>query len=124
MPEAKTNWRQGIELVKTFLQMREIGKADEFGTPLEAPKLYVDHSCPNIIREFNNYRAAKRPDQPTSATSPNNVSMKVDDHALDALRYGLMHVFELGAKHHLNETMDLASMRTDIQPFFTTEKSF
>lgn len=124
MPEAKTNWRQGVELVKTFLQMREIGKADEFGTPLEAPKLFVDHSCPNIIREFNNYRAGKRPDQPTSATTPNNVSMKVDDHALDALRYGLMHVFELGAKHHLSETVSMADIRTDAQPFFTTGKTF
>jgi len=124
MPEAKTNWRQGVELVKTFLQLREVGKADEYGTPLERPKLYIDHSCPNVIREFNNYRAAKSPSAPTNSTSDKNAALKVDDHALDALRYGLMHLFELGARHHLNETFSMSDMRTDNQPFFTTEKSF
>ena len=124
MPEAKTNWRQGIELVKTFLQKREVGKADQYGTPLEEPKLFIDHSCENTIREFNNYRSAKSPSTPTAATSDKNAALKVDDHALDALRYGLMHLYELGAQHHLSDTMSLADVRTDSQPFFTTEKSF
>ena len=119
MPEAKTNWRQGVELVKSFLQLRQIGEQDEYGTPLEQPKLYIDHSCVNLIREFNNYRSGNK-----SATNAKEIALKVDDHALDALRYGLMHLFELGAKHHLSETVSYNDIRSEAQTFFTTERTF
>jgi hypothetical protein len=29
--------------------------------------------------------------------------VKKDDHAMDALRYGLMHLFKLGANYHLED---------------------
>jgi hypothetical protein len=98
-PDAKKNWREGIDLVKTFMKMRQIGEADEYGTPLEAPKFFVHFNCKNMIREFNNYRAAEG----TSAKNAKEIAQGVDDHTLDALRYGLMHIFKLGAKHHLSE---------------------
>lgn len=120
MPEAKTNWRQGVELVKTFLRQYQIGERDEYGTPLERPKLLIDHSCENTIREFNNYRAAK----PSGAPNAKEVALKVDDHALDAIRYGLMHLFELGAKHHLSETVSVADVKTTEGTFFNTGVSF
>jgi hypothetical protein len=106
MPEAKTNWRQGIDTVKRFLKHYEIGEADEYGTPKTAPKLFVDPSCVNTIQEFNNYRAA---DNPRSGTNPREDAKKSEDHAMDALRYGLVHIYELGAQHHLNEVMDTGS---------------
>jgi len=97
----ESGWREGVELVKSFLKMREIGIADEYGTPLEESGLIIDHSCTNTIREFNNYRA------PESATkSDRNVredARQWDNHALDAIRYGLMHIFKLGATQRLSE---------------------
>lgn len=98
--EAKSNWRQGIDLIRSFMRDRPTGLvADEFGTPLEAPAFFVDHSCVNVIREFNNYRSQTN----SRGTNVPEFGQKMDDHTLDAIRYGLMHLFELGAKHHLNE---------------------
>jgi hypothetical protein len=62
----------------------------------------VDHSCVNVIREFNNYKSKA----PVRGNNVPEMGQKQDDHALDAIRYGLMHLFELGAMHHLDEVMD------------------
>jgi hypothetical protein len=102
-PEAKDNWRQGIEVVKRFLKTYQIGVADEYGTPLEEPKLFVDPSCKETRREFLNYRAKDNVDSQTQEASKVSVAVKEDDHGLDALRYALVSLFELGAKHHLRE---------------------
>lgn len=101
-PEAKVNWRSGIDLVRSFLE-REIGE-DEAGGPIYGPALLVDPSCLNTIREFNGYRA------PSSVKGKNvqEIGIKQDDHALDALRYALVHLFQLGA------TTGLASVMTDL----------
>ena len=76
-------------------------EADEYGTPLEEPSLFVDHSCVNTIREFNNYRA------PSSVgrvlRNPREDAQKYDDHALDAIRYALMHIYKLGCTRRLGE---------------------
>ncbi len=104
--EAKANWRQGVELVMGFLKMRQIDTIDEMGTPLEIPGMLVDHSCINGIREFNNYKGAPGT-HGRNPKSPRDLPQKIDDHFLDALRYGLMHLYVLGAQHHLNETMDI-----------------
>ncbi len=93
LDEAKVNWRQGIELVKRFLKVRD-GKA----------KLYIDPSCKETIKEFQNYRMARTP---RTGLDPQEKPNKVDDHAMDALRYGLMHIFELGAKYHLEDVLSL-----------------
>lgn len=106
LPEAKENWRQGVDLVKKFLTPRDVISPaglvvieDEYGTPKQEPWLTVDPSCVNLIREFNNYRAAEaRPE-----VNPREASKKYDDHALDALRYGLMHIFELGCASKLSD---------------------
>lgn len=100
LPEAKTNWREGIDLVRSFME-RESG-TDEFGGPLYQPAMHVDFKCTNTIREFNNYKA------PSSVKGKNvqEIGLRQDDHALDALRYGLVHIFKLGCTHHLTEVMD------------------
>ena len=106
MPESKVNWREGINLVKRFLKRYETGVTDEFGTPELAPKLFVDPSCKNTIHEFNTY---KRKDTETNTTEHNaqGAAVKQNDHALDAIRYGLMHIFVLGAQHHLADVADV-----------------
>ena len=99
MPEAKTNWREGIDLVRSFLE-REVGE-DEFGGPIYGPALHVDFSCQELINEFNNYKAP----QSVKGKNVQEIGLKQDDHALDALRYGLVHIFKLGATYHLTDVM-------------------
>jgi hypothetical protein len=98
-PESKTNWREGIDLVKTFLKLRQVGEIDEYGTPLELPKLFVHFRCKDLIREFNSYKAREG----TAGRNPREIAEGADDHCLDALRYGLMHLFRLGVNRHLDE---------------------
>lgn len=120
LPEAKANWRQGIDLVKKFLTPRDVYSpsgvlevVDEFGTPKQEPWMTIDPSCINLIREFNNYRAAEaRPE-----VNPREAAKRHDDHALDALRYGLMHIFELGCTSHLSDVYGPGSLN-DVTPFF------
>jgi len=128
MPEAKSNWREGIDTVKRFLKLRYVGDADEHGTPLQAPMLFIDPSCRNLIREFSNYKAVPtdRGQKPNEAGA-RGAAQRQDDHALDALRYGLMHVFELGVNHHLVELYsrsDLATSLTGERGYFTTNSRF
>lgn len=98
----ESGWREGIELVKGLLKLQEVDQ-DEYGTPIEQPWLVVDHSCANLIREFNNYRI----DDPVRGRDPKERTYRKDDHALDALRYGLMHVIKLGATMSLSDVMDI-----------------
>lgn len=99
-PEAKKNWRQGIDLVKVHLKTLPMGVADEYGTPTEEPRLFVDHSCTNMIREFNNYKGSNRG---TKDQNAREIGQKIDDHTLDAIRYGMVHLFILGANYHLEQ---------------------
>lgn len=127
-PNAKTNWREGIDLIRSFMKMQQIGEADEFGTPLEALRFFVDPSCVNTINEFNNYKSPT----PVKGKNVTESGIKADDHAIDALRYGLMHVFKLGAQHHLNEVVQANNITGSSGGgqygndggFFTTEQSF
>ena len=121
-PLSKSNWMEGISLVKSFLQTREVGR-DEFETPIEEPWLYVDPSCNNTVREFNNYRAHEP--RGRAERNPREDAQKFDDHALDALRYGLMHLFKLGATMSLSSTIrfdDMHEMPTS--GYFTWDSSF
>lgn len=122
-PKSKDNWREGIDLVKSFLRTQVVGEADEYGTPLEEPWLMVDNSCFDIIREFNNYRTAE-----SSGNKPRNPredAQKYDDHALDALRYGLMHIFKLGATARLSDVLDARNYtQTPTRGYFTTDMTF
>jgi len=101
MPEAKVNWREGIDLVRSFMEREE--KEDEFGGPIYFPAIFVDFSCINTIREFNNYKSSN---PPNGRNAPEK-SLAQDDHAMDALRYALVHIYKLGATYHLSDVMDL-----------------
>jgi hypothetical protein len=126
LPEAKSGiakggkqesgWREGVELVNGFLKLRQTGEADEYGTPLEEPKLFVDHSCVNTIKEFNNYRA------PSAARTGNlrnlrEAAQPFDDHALDAIRYALMHIYKLGCRSRLSDVYNLADLAVATSTF-------
>lgn len=124
-PKSKDNWMEGVMLVKSFLKTQEVGKADEFGTPQEEPWLQIDHSCVNLIREFNNYRAVP-PRSGRIELNPREASQKFDDHALDAIRYGMMHIFKLGANVRLSTAVkheELTKISSN-EGFFTTNVRF
>lgn len=121
-PSPESGWREGVELVKSFLQMRQTGILDEYGTPFEEPWLTVDPSCRNTIREFNNYRghntiSSKVPRNPREDAQRN------DDHAMDALRYALMHIFKLGATHKLSDLYDFDELKRQNDAAFSGTSS-
>lgn len=107
IPECKTNWRQGIDRVKSFVRLYPTDEVvDEYGTPgPDQPKLFVDPSCVNTIREFNLYKAPDDAKLKTSMkeTSTNSVAIKKDDHVMDAMRYALVMIYDLGATATLEE---------------------
>lgn len=106
----ESGWREGVELVGSFLVVREPSSSLDlsdavteldlsYADSLRAPWLTVDPSCGHTIREFNNYRAP----QTRTEVNVREAAQKYDDHALDAIRYGMMHVFKLGALGHLSD---------------------
>lgn len=101
LPEAKTNWREGIDLVRSFME-REEGQ-DEHGGPIFKSAFAVDFSCVNTIKEFNSYKSPN----PVNGKNVAELGIKAADHALDAIRYGLVHIYKLGATYHLTDVMDL-----------------
>jgi hypothetical protein len=104
-PEAKKNWRQGVDLIDQFMQEVETGEVlDEFGTPKMEPRFFVDRGCKRFIYEINNYRARPAPRTMYPADAQ-DAPLKKDDHGIDAIRYALVHLFELGAQHHLDEVV-------------------
>jgi hypothetical protein len=116
MQEAKTNWREGVDLVNSFLWRHTGNVIDEYGTPEEEPALFVDNDCTETIREFNNYRAAPA----TAGRNPREIAQKIDDHAMDAVRYGLVHLFKLGAHQHLTDVYEPAVLSTGTERGFFT----
>lgn len=85
------DWVRGIQEVRKFLLPR--------GDPPK-PHLFVSRACENTIWEFRNYRT-KPPGK--TEENPREDPKKWADHAMDAIRYGLMHLFVLGARHHLSD---------------------
>ena len=115
-PKSKENWREGVDLVKTFLEVRELSQlvVDEEGNivsdEVTAPRLFVSRDCKNTIREFNNYKSPETTGSFRNRKSPRETAQTIDDHALDALRYGLMHLYKLGARYHLQDTMGIMNV--------------
>lgn len=102
MDEAKT-WRTGVELVKRFLKDYHDGISyDEQERPVLYPKYYVDHSCKEHIRELQSYR---RKNQERNTSDLATSVVQKDDHTLDAMRYALMHLYELGSNASLADVM-------------------
>lgn len=109
-PLSKDNWREGINLVKTFLKVRADGQ----------PGLFLDPSCKNGIREFNNYKAAEGGKE----RDPREQAKKCDDHFLDGLRYGIMHIYKLGMRVRLSDVITLDELKGGLgdSGFFTRDK--
>ena len=88
----RVEWIEGIESIKSHLTVREDGK----------PKLFIDRSCTNLIREMTMLRV-----QGTNVErkDPKEGQHKYNDHAPDALRYFMGSFFVLGMGSSLGEIM-------------------
>jgi hypothetical protein len=106
-PDAKTNWRQGVELVKSFMKIHDEEVMDpDTGAMVHVghwTKFFVDHSCKNFIKEINNYKTK----EPVKGNNVPEMGQKQADHCMDAIRYGLMHLFVLGVNYHLHDVADV-----------------
>ncbi len=97
--EAK-EWKQGIEKVKDFLA-RPGG-------------IQIDPSCVNTIKEFNTYKLKSPARNADTRTNRKEEPEKREDHAMDALRYFIMHKFVLGSDSHIEPFM-LSLAKDDIE---------
>ena len=119
-------WRRRYGCVQkiVIMRIRVVGRVvwcilewvDDWHTPEGEPVyerkfgLWVDPSCVNTIWEFQNYRVAT-PGVKTVG-DPMEKPTKKDDHAMDALRYGIMHLYELGAGIRFSKVNPVGRMRT------------
>lgn len=71
----------GKQAVHRRLALKETGKRDEEGVPIQAPSLLIFNNCVNLIRTL--------PQLSLDKNEPEKVSKKQEDHAFDALHYGL-----------------------------------
>lgn len=116
-PDAKVNWRAGIDLIKKFLKPHDTGLVDEFDAPIYRTHFKVDFNCNNFRREMNNYKA---PDG-VKERNAREIGNQKEDHGIDAIRYALMMLFELGAKHHLAETFEEPRTREVVGPDYMAD---
>lgn len=109
-PDSKDIIR-GIQEVKRLMQLDD----------LEQTHIKVHKSCVNTIFEAQNYRIVQ------NAKDDMNVKeepKKWADHAMDALRYGVMHLYVLGARYHLDDSYVGPSRRiTDDPPELMSEEA-
>lgn len=97
-PEAK-NYQQGWNVVKDWL----VGPMEDDGT--RTPKLFIDPSCVNTLAEIVEYKTAEPKTKDPRATTKEE-PQKRKDHAMDAVRYGMMHRFVLGADSHATDDLN------------------
>jgi hypothetical protein len=101
-PDSKL-WLSGVRLMKGKLKLTHDGIAfDENLMPIMRPSYFIDPSCENHIEEMLAYRV-KRGAVANEFKGVGVVDPKSSDHTLDAMRYGLMHLFSVGVQHHLEE---------------------
>lgn len=97
--KSEYTWADGIDLMREFMKPIPTGdEIDEYGTPApDMPRYFVDPSCKHTIKEHNNYRS----NEPIKGRNVPEFGQKMDDHTLDAIRYGLVYIYKLGATSSL-----------------------
>lgn len=121
-PLAKVNWREGIDLMTSLMQSHDTGEvADEYGTPITKPHYFIDPSCKYAVREHMNYKRSDTVTTHTNESGKRAPTNKQDDHTVDAARYGMMHIFKLGARQHLSDVVEANSGPVRIQTSVSAE---
>lgn len=103
-PESK-NWLPGIRQMKHFMKLYHDGISyDANGVPIMKPRYHIDASCENHVNELLGYKTKDTQSAPLNEFKGSGVvDPKVPDHSIDAMRYGLMHLYSVGVQHHLDE---------------------
>lgn len=102
-------WDAGIEVVKRWMKIQPNG----------LPKLFIDPSCVNLIRQLQNLRP---PDEKDGVNSREG-QHKYDDHGPDALRYFFSQYFGLGGGSHLSDLYP-PGQTSEAHTFFQQETHF
>ena len=103
-------WKLSIEQMKRMLKARP-------------PQIFVDPSCKNLIRQMQKLhvkemgRGTKFDLNETAGDG--NIQHKVDDHAVDALRYFIGPYFVAGAGMHLSDIYGENYRGSESEDFFT-----
>lgn len=104
------DWSLGVEWVKRWLKIQPDGK----------PKLFIDSSCTELIRQMDQLRP---PDDKEGKNAPEG-QHKHDDHGPDALRYFFGEYFVLGAGSSLSDVYAPSQMETEAAGFFRQNSPF
>lgn len=108
-------WKIGVEWIKRLL------KVDE---SLHRPRLFVDPSCRNLVREMEQLHVKEQTRSQSlgldEMRGDGNIQHKVDDHACDALRYFIGPYFGLGAGSHLSDIYGEDYNGSESQEFYNT----
>lgn len=99
-------WEQGIEAIKRHLKLGSDGK----------PKLYIDRSCVDLIRQMQ----ALRKKTQRSDRNPSEGQHDYDDHGPDALRYFFNEYFVLGAAGSLASLYHPSQLGSESESFFSS----
>jgi hypothetical protein len=102
--DGNSTWQIGIELVKRWLKPQDNGK----------PKLFIDHSCVDLIMQMEQLHA---PDE-REGVNPKEGQHKYYDHGPDALRYFMAQYFGLGYGTSLSDIYPPGQQRTEAAGFF------
>lgn len=101
-------WVQGIEAVRRWLKVQPTGK----------PKLFVDRSCVQLIRQMEQLRHAEVKEGKNARIGQHDY----DDHGPDALRYFFGPYFVVGVAGSLSDVY--SSPATEAQTFFQLHRGF
>lgn len=100
----RTTWQIGVDYLKQQLKIQDDGK----------PKLYMDESCVDLIRQMDQLRAH----DVKEGINAKEGQHKYDDHGPDALRYFIAQYFGLGYGSSLSDIYDGSSRTTEAATFF------
>lgn len=90
MSRAKNAVMEGIEHVRYLLKPDLPLTDPATGLTQMVPRLYIHkRRCPNLARQFRTYRWIKGAGTGLNPRDPQRAPLKINDHALDAARYGL-----------------------------------
>jgi hypothetical protein len=89
MAGANNSVLEGIEHIMHALKPQIPVTDEATGKTRLEPRLFIHKSCVNLIREFKTYRWIQANESTNSLNpiSPRREPLKIDDHAIDALRY-------------------------------------
>lgn len=102
--DGNSTWHIGIEYVKRWLKLQPDGK----------PKLYIDRSCTDLIRQMEKLRSPEEKE----GVNPKEGQHKDDDHGPDALRYFMSQYFGMGYGSALSDIYPPGHRRDEAAGFF------